>query len=279
MASRTTRARIARETIDILARGWYTAPNGSRVPIADQLARAQASSRLVTPEGFGELFRRRTDVAPSHPTEFRVVNCTTLAAARRLIHDSTADVCCLNFASAKNPGGGFLNGSQAQEESLARATGLYACIAAMRAMYDTNRQLGSCLYTDHMIYSPHVPVFRDDDDALLTEPYTVSVIAAPAVNAGALHDRERRLIEPTMLARTEKVLALAAAHRHESLVLGAWGCGVFRNEPADVARWFRQHLGEGGAFGGAFRTVVFAVLDRSEGEQTLKPFENLFGGG
>jgi uncharacterized protein (TIGR02452 family) len=279
MASRTTRARIARETIDILARGWYTAPDGNRVHIADQLARAQAGSRLVAPDDFGEMFRRCADVAPSHPTEFRVVNCTTLAAARQLIRDGAADVCCLNFASAKNPGGGFLNGSQAQEESLARASGLYACIAPMRGMYDTNRQLGSCLYTDHMIYSPGVPVFRDDDDALLAEPYTASVITAPAVNAGALHQRERPLIEPTMLARAEKVLALAAAHRHEALVLGAWGCGVFRNDPAGVARWFRHHLGEGGSFRGAFRAVVFAVLDRSEGERTLKPFEKAFGKG
>jgi uncharacterized protein (TIGR02452 family) len=279
MASRATRAHIARETIDILARGWYTAPDGDRIHIADLLARAQAHSRLVTPDDFGEVFRRGSSMAQSCPTEFRVVNCTTLAAARRLIHDGAIDVCCLNFASATNPGGGFLKGSQAQEESLARASGLYACIAPMRAMYDTNRQFGSCLYTDHMIYSPNVPVFRDDDDALLAEPYTASFITAPAVNAGALHERERPRIEPTMLARTEKVLAVAAAHRHEALVLGAWGCGVFHNNPADVARWFRQHLGEGGAFRGAFRTVVFAVLDHSEGERTLKPFENLFGRG
>jgi uncharacterized protein (TIGR02452 family) len=277
MASRTARARIARETLDILARGWYSAPDGRRVPIADLLARAQAGSRLVTPDDFGALLRGRAAVAPSHPTEFRVVNCTTLAAAGQLVRDGAADVCCLNFASAKNPGGGFLNGSQAQEESLARASGLYACIGPMRAMYDTNRQFGSCLYTDHMIYSPGVPVFRDDDDALLAEPYTAAFITAPAVSVGALHPRERRLIEPTMLARAEKVLALAAAHGHEALVLGAWGCGVFRNDPADVARWFRQHLGEGGSFRGAFRTVVFAVLDRSEDERTLKSFETAFG--
>jgi uncharacterized protein (TIGR02452 family) len=282
MASRTTRARIARETVEILERGWYAAPDGGRVSVAELLAHARAHSRLYAPGDFDEVFRLRDEweVRPGRPevTEFRAVNCTTLAAARRLVREEgTDDVLCLNFASAKNPGGGFLNGSQAQEESLARASGLYACLAPMRAMYDANRQFDSCLYTDHVIYSPRVPVFRDDDDALLSEPYVVSVITAPAVNAGALRPGERPLIEPTMRGRAEKVLALAAAHRHEALVLGAWGCGVFRNDPADVARWFGDHLCASAAFRGAFRTVVFAVLDSSSGGQTLRPFAQHFG--
>jgi uncharacterized protein (TIGR02452 family) len=280
MAKRITRARIARETVEILERGWYAA-DGTQVSVSDLLARARAHSRLYTPDDFGEVFRRRDERAATaergRKTEFRAINCTTLAAARRLIRDEgAADVLCLNFASAKNPGGGFLNGSQAQEESLARATGLYPCIAPLRAMYDTNRQFGSCLYTDHMIYSPRVPVFRDDDDGLLAEPYAVSLITAPAVNVGALRPDERPRVEPTMLARTEKVLALAAAHGHEVLVLGAWGCGVFRNNPADVARWFRHHLCENAALRGAFRAVVFAVLDTSPGERTLRPFADCF---
>jgi uncharacterized protein (TIGR02452 family) len=283
MASRNTRARIARETVEIFERGWYTGPDGSRVAVAELLDSARDQSRLYTPDDFGSVRRLRAAAAAradgSRPTEFRAVNCTTLAAARGLVHDEgAADVLCLNFASAKNPGGGFLNGSQAQEESLARATGLYPCIGPVRAMYDANRQFDSCLYTDHMIYSPRVPVIRDDADELLERPYTVSIITAPAVNAGALRDRERRQIEPTMLGRTEKVLALAAAHGHEALVLGAWGCGVFRNDPEDVARWFRHHLSDGPAFRGVFRTVVFAVLDSSPDEHNLRPFVRHFGG-
>src|SRR5262249_17412335 len=158
--------------------GWYAAPDEGRVSVAELLDHARAHSRLYAPGDFSEVFRLRDERAarPGRPetTEFRVVNCTTLAAARQLVREEgAADVLCLNFASGKNPGGGFLNGSQAQEESLARATGLYPCLTPMRAMYDANRQFDSCLYTDHMIYSPRVPVFRDDDDALLSEPYAV----------------------------------------------------------------------------------------------------------
>jgi uncharacterized protein (TIGR02452 family) len=280
MASRSIRARIARETVEILERGWYPAPDGRRVAVADELTHARERSRLYTPDDFAEVFRRRAEFAgrADRPprTEFRVENCTTLAAARRLISEGAGDVLCLNFASAKNPGGGFLGGSQAQEESLARASGLYACIAPVRAMYDTNRAFGSCLYTDHMIHSPRVPVFRDDDDVLLAEPYLASFVTAPAVNAGALRPGERRHIEPTMRGRVEKVLAVAAAHRHEALVLGAWGCGVFRNDPTDVARWFHEHL-MGGVLKDVFRTAVFAVLDSREGQPVFRPFAERFG--
>jgi uncharacterized protein (TIGR02452 family) len=190
-------------------------------------------------------------------------------------HDPGARVLALNFASAKNPGGGFLNGSQAQEESLARASGLYACISPHRAMYEANRRCPSCLYTDHIIYSPDVPVFRDDADALLDEPYLVSFLTAPAVNAGVVRAREPQnatRIEAVMLGRVEKVLAVAAVNGHDALVLGAWGCGVFGNEPEQVAGWFAAHLTGTGRFRAAFRRVVFAVLDRTPGMATIEPF-------
>lgn len=109
----------------------------------------------------------------------------------------------LNFASARHPGGGFLGGSQAQEESLARASGLSPCLNQFQEMYDTNQRFSSCLYTDHMIYAPDVPVFRDDDDRLLEEPFLVSILTAPAVNAGAVRRNEPhhvQHIEPVMLA-------------------------------------------------------------------------------
>jgi uncharacterized protein (TIGR02452 family) len=205
---------------------------------------------------------------------------STLAAARRL--DAAApgcDPCCLNFASAKHPGGGFLSGARAQEESLARASGLYACIAPQREMYDFNRACGTCLYSDYMIHSPRVPVFRDDDGLLLEEPYLASFLTAPAVNAGAVREDEVRLIEPTMRRRAEKVLGVARHHSHRALVLGAWGCGVFRNDPVMVADHFAGLLGPGGAFHSLFEQVVFAVLDFGERKETFEAFRERFSAG
>src|SRR4029077_4484905 len=103
--------------------------------------------------------------------KIRATNGTTLAAARQLHEQYGPErIALLNFASARNPGGGFLSGSQAQEESLARASGLYASLSRMTDYYGANRRSKSALYTDHMVYSPLVPVFRDDDDRLLDEP-------------------------------------------------------------------------------------------------------------
>lgn len=79
-----------------------------------------------------------------------------------------------------------------------------------------------------------------------------------------------------MLGRTEKVLSLAVVHGHRSLVLGAWGCGVFKNDPADVAQWFHVHLCRSGTFGRAFDVVVFAVLDNTPGEPMLRAFADRF---
>jgi uncharacterized protein (TIGR02452 family) len=215
------------------------------------------------------LLRDRTHA----PVAFEVVNETTLHAAWRLREgEPRARVLALNFASARHPGGGFLKGSQAQEESLARASGLYACISRFREMYDANAHFPSCLYTDHMIYSLDVPVFRDDEDALLECPYLLSFVTAPAVNVGALRRNAPdtlHQVEPVMLERMEKVLSVAVVHGHDVLVLGAWGCGVFGNDPERVAGWFHRHLMGEGTFRRAFRKVVFALLDRTESRSML----------
>jgi uncharacterized protein (TIGR02452 family) len=186
---------------------------------------------------------------------------------------------CLNYASARNPGGGFLSGSQAQEESLARSSGLYPCIAQMTEMYEHNRRLATCLYSDYMVYSPAVPVFRQDDGRLLENPYKAAFITAPAVNARAVRANERdrvNLLRPTMQARLNRLLWVAAEHQHLTLILGAWGCGVFDNDPQMVATLFAHALSEGGPFSGYFKHIVFAVFDRSKDQKDLKAFRQCF---
>lgn len=178
-----------------------------------------------------------------------------------------------------NPPGGFLGGSQAQEESLARSSGLYPCLTRYMEMYDTNRQYPSCLYTDQMIYSPDVPVLKNDAGMLLDKPYVLSFITSPAVNAGAVQENEPQHIDRIALVmrdRIRKVLSVALHQGHTTLVLGAWGCGVFRNEPRDVAAYFSEHLTNGGMFAHCFERVVFAIKSREE--RFIAPFTLHFGG-
>jgi uncharacterized protein (TIGR02452 family) len=207
-----------------------------------------------------------------------VRNETTFQALTRLAV-SGGHLACLNFASAKNPGGGFLNGSLAQEEALACASGLYPCLLKAPDYYERNRANRSALYLELAIFSPLVPFFRNDAGTLLENPVLASVITSPAPNAGAIAQNEpanRRYVEPTIRRRAEQVLAIAGAHQVDRLVLGAWGCGVFRNDPHAVARIFADTLKPPGKFAGAFDEVVFAVFDRSENEATYRAFAEAF---
>ena len=183
---------------------------------------------------------------------------TTLAAAARLAAAAPDEVACLNFASAHKPGGGWLSGAQAQEESLARASALVAALASVPEYHAYHRRHRDPLYTDRVVHSPGVPVFRDDEGRFV-DPYRVAFLTAAAPHAG--HLREPVDLPAVLRRRAGRVLAVAHRHSHRRLVLGAWGCGVFRNDPRQVAAAFAALLAPGGSFAGRFPQVVFAIPD------------------
>lgn len=277
MNNRERRAAIAQDTLAVLERGFYTSDSGEKVQLAAMQQAAVAGSIHYTAEALNQI-SAQTALHPRFETIIDVRNESTLTAARRLYAAGHNDVLCLNFASARNPGGGFLDGSEAQEENLAKSSGLYPCLAKMSAMYEANRAMKFCAYLDDMIYSPAVPVFRDDDYRYLDSPYPVSIITAPAVNHGAVARNEpARLGElaAIMQHRIDLLLSLAYHHGHTALVLGAWGCGVFANQPQDMADWFAQKLRDKQKFYGAFQHITFAVLDRRD-DGTCRAFSEAF---
>jgi uncharacterized protein (TIGR02452 family) len=269
----SSRIQWANETVQICQDGSYRAPSGRMVHFAAEIQRAKTGTviySLETPPP-GPTRRR------FGRTQIRVSNQTTFEALRQLA-DGTSHLACLNFASAKNPGGGFLSGAQAQEEALARSSALYVCLLRAPDYYERNRANRSAIYLDLVIFSPLVPFFRDDSGALLETPILASVITAPAPNAGAVADNEPGnmvLLEPALRRRAELVLQTAQGHGVEKLVLGAWGCGVFRNDPRMVARAFSELLSLPGPFDGAFTEVVFAVP--SPGQPNHTAFVDVFG--
>lgn len=275
--NRQHRAQIAQETQIILETGAYMLPDGRTISLRADLERACAGTVCYQPEMYQALLAGLVAL-PEPTTVVQVLNCTTLAAARMLAAQFPS-VACLNFASAKNPGGGFLSGSQAQEESLARASGLYATLRTQPEFYEQHRRLRTSLYSDRVIFSPGVPVFRDDADRLIAEPWQTAFLTAAAVNAGAVRQNEPRQIGrvvPVMEQRTRMVLAVAAARGCEALVLGAWGCGVFRNEPATIAALFQRVLAEP-IFQRRFKHVAFAIYDTAPQPATFAAFQRLLG--
>ncbi|MFF4037577.1 TIGR02452 family protein [Streptomyces sp. NPDC001816] len=261
---------IATETEQIVASGRYRLPGGREVCVAAAIEAARAGTRMYGPGPVS------VSVTADAETLFQVTGESSLEAARRL---ADAPVAVLNFASARNPGGGYLNGAQAQEEAVCRASALYTCLLEAREYYDHHRAHRDPLYTDRVIHTPAVPVFRDDRGRLLPEPYLAGFLTAAAPNAGVVRRTapERVGELPAALTRrAERVLETAAAHGYRRLVLGAWGCGVFQNDPAQVAGAFRTLLGPGGRFARAFEHVVFGVLDRTPGATVREAFVQAF---
>jgi uncharacterized protein (TIGR02452 family) len=258
---------IASQTVTIVADGQYRSPAGHEVDLAGDIAAAVAGTRMYGP---GDLV---SVPAPGRvPPAIEVTSETSLQATRRL----GGTVACLVFASAKNPGGGFRTGAQAQEESIARASALHACLESAPEFYSFHRQQHDLRYSDRVIYSPAVPVFRDDKGELLQQPYPVSFLTSAAPNLGAiLRDQpgDAPTVPDVLAARAGRVLRIAAARGHRTLVLGAWGCGVFGNDPATVATAFADQLTQAGTW---FDRIVFPVYDRRPGVPAYTAFARTF---
>lgn len=262
------RKAIARETLEILDRGWYDGPAG-RVEIGDDHRASVEKSRFIPAEETPALPPR----AGEEKTRFSLWDCSTVRAVLDLTGQGAEKVGVLNFASAKNPGGGFLNGAMAQEESLAASGGLYRTLTPHEEYYRRNRACGTMMYTGCAIYSPDVVFFRDEKFRLLPRPVTASVLTLPAVNLGQVMQKGEDLpaARAAMRGRMARALELFGAMGDRTLVLGAYGCGVFRNDPRQVARWWRELLAEP-AFADRFPRVVFAVLDGSRSQSCHAAF-------
>jgi uncharacterized protein (DUF1810 family) len=179
----------------------------------------------------------------------------------------------LNFANGVTPGGGFLNGARAQEETLCRSSALYLTLMGDR-MYKEHAERPFRDSTDWCILSPDVPVFREDDGTPLEEPWFLSFITCAAPEAKKIGTQTAADL---LRQRIHRVLAVAHAHGFEALVLGAWGCGAFGNDPHRTAADFRNALETG--FRGAFSEIVFAISDRSPERRFLGPFRDVFMNG
>lgn len=273
--NRAARVVLAQETLAIVEKGCYQLGDGRIVSIADAVRSCVDGTTLLRPHDLAKIrddVRSQSDRSASVAIE--VENETTLAGVARLLRDTSEPVAALNFASAKNPGGGFLSGSQAQEESLARSSALHASLMNAWDYYEQHRQGSSSLYSDSMILSPGCPIFRDDAGNLLSNIQLATFITAAAPNAGAVKANEPENVAriPEVLAsRAEYVLALASSRGYRHLVLGAWGCGVFRNDPETVAGVFMTLLGSPN-WANRFSRVVFSILDPSPDQALIGIF-------
>jgi len=205
----------------------------------------------------------------------------TFECARRLKSSGCDRVAVLNFASSINPGGGVKSGSGAQEECLCRVSTLYPVLAGKFMednYYMPNRAKGSTMGSDSILWAPRVVVFKSDDLIPEILPQTewfeadVLTCAAPNLSYGkgsldeSVYDIHRR--------RALRIIKAAAIGGADALVLGAFGCGAFGNDPAVVARAYKDAIESlPGNLG--IKKIVFAIFSR-RGEN-IGEFKEVFG--
>lgn len=197
-------------------------------------------------------FAKLDDVYSEQIIDFQMNG--TVNQAYEEVDTAESRVAMLNFADALVPGGLVLYGATTQEENICRCSNLYESLIAKTAYYKENARHeehtdnpGS--YTDCIIYSPGVTVFRDDLTYEIVDPKTVDVITCPSPIVGVDNNMD------ILRNRIRKILRAAQLNHVDTIILGAWGCGAFGQKTEDVAQCFAEVLSEVNAF----RKVVFAI--------------------
>lgn len=256
---------LGNSAVQISKQGYYLSLDGREINIQSAVQAACVGKKSVPPDAI--LPKKQ------HPlfaeTRVQVTNETTFGASYRLIKQGQRPL-ALNFANGIHPGGGFLHGAKAQEEVLCRSSALYLTLVD-DPMYEAHKKRPASDSTAWSIYSPNVPVFRSDDGKPLSEPWLLSFITCAAPYAPTIG---QALAGDLLKDRIHRVLAIAEAYGYFTLVLGAWGCGAFGNDPARTARDFRQALEN--EFSGSFSEIVFAITDWSIERRFLGPFSDVF---
>lgn len=229
----------------------------------------------------------------AHPAKIVVSPKRTLEAAAPYAY-AGKKVCILNFASATNPGGGVTRGSSAQEEAICRCSTLFPNLNEQETwniFYEPHRRQHNPLHNDDCIYTPGVMVFKSDTDypQLLPEEkwYSVNVLTCAAPNlrekpnnsmnfgdgdAAVYISREE--LQALHEKRMRKVLEIAVCKGNEVVILGAFGCGAFRNPPMVVAQAMKRVVQE---YRKNFETIEFAIYCSPRDDANYRVFQSVLG--
>jgi uncharacterized protein (TIGR02452 family) len=205
-----------------------------------------------------------SEIEPAHglsKSNISVINSDTVSAA--LDFTLLGKTALLNMASYKRPGGGVRNGARAQEECLFRCSNLSEVIST--ELYPIERT--ECIYTKSAIF------FKDFNYNYIT-PTEVDVITIPAININGLVITDFEKYTKTNKDKIRLMLSLAIKNEVKNIILGAWGCGVFKNWPVQIATFFKEVLDEG--YNSYFDNVVFAIInDHNSVDNNLEIFKSI----
>ena len=189
---------------------------------------------------------------PNKDIEFKIINVKSQYALN--VPNMNGKIGLLNFASYKHPGGGFINGSIAQEESLCHESTLYNVISTFKDFYDyNNKHTNNGLYLNRALYSPNI-IFDNGKVA--------DIITCAAPNNNKTNKNNFK----ALASRINFILDIAEDNNIDILILGAYGCGVFKQDPYTVAKLFIE-----GCKKRNFKEIIFAVPGK---DNNYYAFEN-----
>ena len=195
--------------------------------------------------------------------------------------DKKRKIGVLNFASAKHPGGGVWSGARSQEESLCRASTLYSCLSTefLQDNFYSYHMEKKREYSDRIIYTPNVLVFKTDDNVfaeMLDEKdwYKIDVISCAAHNQKAYKvDYEK--LKKINYDKIKAIIECAAENNVDNLILGAYGCGAFGNDPHLVSKIFKKILIDEEYYK-YFENIHFAIFTALNETINLDKFNSTF---
>lgn len=255
---------IFRDTQDII---------GNTPDLYAQMIKSQSSSQLFLEDYTSPIRRIRGN------GNVKIVENTTFQCARDL-HHRFSKIAVLNFANPHVPGGGVKRGAMAQEECLCRCSDLYNVLAQpyfLKHYYQYQYEKCDCIFSDRLIYSPNITVFKSDDEIpkRLDIPFLVDVItcAAPYLNGNVIKTDEE--LQDIYKSRIKQILEVAMSKEVDCLILGAFGCGAFKNNPDLMAKAFEELLVRN-QYAKFFEKVVFAIKRTGDFCKNICSFEEAF---
>lgn len=247
---------VFEETQDIISIGGYKDSFGEWHEV--EKPKSQTFYRTLKPTERGLKF--------DYPSKIYVEEIDTLQKAKEL----GPECVILNMASSFKPGGGVIKGAKAQEEDLCRRSNLYPSLLYFEDKYPIPKFGG--------IYTKDIQVFRSVGQYnLLHEPFFCSCISFPGIkleDPANIGNEEKFMIN--LKGKIRGILRIAVLKKHGKLVLGALGCGAYKNPPDLVAKAFKEVLEEK-EFEDRFEEICFAILpDRKGGDKNKKEFLKVF---
>lgn len=237
------------------------------VNISEHILKSETEKAMKSNKVYKENFvARKKNVKRVHKDIFNYLsvesNTSFNAAKKYLQYGKTA---VLNFANPHNPGGGVHNGAMAQEECLCRSSNLYPCISNKNVFNDYylyHKDMNHYFFSDRLIYTKDITVFKDDRDVPQIMPksewFNVDVITCAAPYIAKRKYTNKTALKELFKGRIKNIFEAAIDNDVEVIILGAFGCGAFKNPPEVVAKAFHETIEENN-YSSCFKKIVFAI--------------------